>query len=71
MGDIRRNTSFSNVGRENDVFFKYDESDRRNFFFRRTSSFRCKTRVIYYLLVLILCIELYTIKSKYKKLKIT
>ena len=64
MGDVRRNTSFSNVGRENDVFFKYVESDRRSFFFRR------KTRVIYYLLVLILGIELYTVKVSIKSYKL-
>ena len=39
---------------------KYVESDRRSFFIRR------KTRVIYYLLVLILGIELYTVKVSIK-----
>ena len=33
---------------------------------RRTSSFRRNTRVIYYLLVLILGIELYTVKVSIK-----
>ena len=53
MGDVRRNTS-----KENDVFFKYDEV----FFF----DVKLVLFIIYYLLVLILGIELYTVKVSIK-----
>ena len=71
MGDVRRNTSFSTVGRENDVFFKCFENDRRSFFFyvRRVFDVKLMLFIIYYLLVLILSMELYSVKVSKKSQK--